>query len=112
MLYDAPSQAIIDHGRLLLLTQYSSRLPPRSSRFLWPPPRLLLHIQSSLPADLLGLDENGQEKEDKTHQAEVAYQNSFLKELIKRIEDAIQQAVDDRAERDDWVSMLGVITCI
>ncbi|PWN23911.1 hypothetical protein BCV69DRAFT_13639 [Microstroma glucosiphilum] len=99
---DAPPQALINHGRLLLLTQYSSRLPPRSPRFLWPPPRLLLHIQPFLAADLLGLDDDGEETGDATHRAEVAYQKSFLKELIKRIEEAIQRAIEDGAERDDW----------
>jgi hypothetical protein len=106
MLDDAPPQALISHSRLLLLTQYASRLPPRSSRFLWPPPRLLLHVQYFLPADLLGLDEDGQVAGTTTHQAEIGYQKTFIKELIKRIEDAIHWAVDNGAEGEDWVGLL------
>jgi hypothetical protein len=106
MLDDVLPQPLISHGRLLLLTQYASRLPPRSSRFLWPPPRLLLHVQSFLPVDLLGLDENGQVACGTMQQAEVGYQKTFIKELIRRIEDAIHWAVDNGAEGDDWVGLL------
>lgn len=91
------------HTRLLLLSQFKSRVSPRSSRFQWPSDRSLLEAQSFVLADLFQDQSQSQsQSQASSHStASVAYQKIFLKELINRIDRAIASLSD---EQDEWVS--------
>lgn len=90
------------HARLLLLSQFKSRLSPRSSRFQWPSSRSLLKAQSYLLGDLLQ-DQN----EPQSHKSSTAYQKIFFKELIARID----RAVGALSDEDEWVSHSPIPGC-
>jgi hypothetical protein len=77
------AQDELDLIRQLLTLQYLQHLPLRSSAFLWPKPRVLLHIQDDLARVLLRSstdDEHG------------AYERVFLKALLERLQEAIDDA--------------------
>lgn len=78
-------------ARRLVALQYFARLPPRGARFQWPPPSSLLAIQDVLVNDLaLGKGDDG-------HAAagDVRYKKTFCKELIARLESAVEACHDD-----------------
>lgn len=81
--------AALHHARLLLLSQYRSRVSPRSPRFQWPSEQSLLYAQSYLLQDLFATD---------TSSATASYRRLFLKELITRIERAVRVA----PEAEEW----------
>lgn len=76
-------------ARRLLLVQYACRLAPRSAAFQWPTAQTLLRAQCYVEQDL-----------QQAH-ADTSYEKTFLKEIIRRVETAIDEVPDDGEE---WVS--------
>ena len=72
-----------------LYIQYQARLSPRSSLFQWPENLDLLAAQVGLDTVLF----NGKE----TYPSNDEYDRVFLKQLVKRIEQAIEACTDDQA---------------
>lgn len=107
-------------ARRLLLIQYSSRLPLRSSSFQWPNDDLLLSIQSHILQDIgigqqvlplevdspendHGLSRNG--SNTKRRRADRQYEKSFFKALISRLEEAVRSHQSEiPGEEDEEVS--------
>lgn len=71
-------------ARRLLCMQYYARLAPRHVLFRWPPSAILIDIQNELLEDLQ-LKKSGEEP----------YRRSFLKELLKRLEDEVDKRRDE-----------------
>jgi hypothetical protein len=96
------------HGLQLILGQYAARLNPKSSQLLWPPAAVLVSIQDELPRVLFGLDQDGNtlppgQSLAAAYPADEAYQKAFLRELLKRCEEAVAVAIEqDGAQRDDY----------
>lgn len=88
----AAHAAWVRHGQLLLLTQCAARLSPRSSHFRWPSNALLLDVQEWIVAELLG---NGASSVAR----DKAYEKSFLKELLARLEEASSSSDAEEEER-------------
>ena len=72
-------------ARTALCVQYCARLPPRSAHFAWPAPLELVASQHMLNSDLFAAADAG----DATWRASGEYERAFLKQLVRRIEDAI-----------------------
>ncbi|CAO1629992.1 unnamed protein product [Sympodiomycopsis kandeliae] len=84
----------LTHARLLLTSQYRSRVSPRSDHFAWPSSYALLRVQDDLAEDLFQGDDAPHGK----------YAQSFLKELISRIDTAVNEhnTLHPDQEEDEW----------
>jgi len=81
-----------------LLVQYEARLPPYSDHFRWPTPAHLLIAQTGLHDIIFHQADNTEDSE---------YDRSFLKHLVKRIENAIDTCDEEDAiwmevSQNDW----------
>ena len=72
-----------------LYIQYQARLPPRSSLFQWPENLDLLAAQGGLDAVLFS--------DKEVYPSNVEYDRAFLKQLVKRIDEAIETCTDKQA---------------
>lgn len=84
----------IKHARLLLISQYRSRVSPRSDRFAWPSSYALLRVQDHIASDLFQDGQTGK------------YMQTFLKELLSRLDVAVSgENAQQQDEEDEWVSV-------
>lgn len=89
---EATGSTAARQARQLLLIQHSAQLPVRSRCFRWPASSALLLAQPFLANDLGFKD-----------RAPSAFDRSFLKELIARLEEAVREA-QSRGDEDAEVS--------
>ncbi|PWN47938.1 hypothetical protein IE53DRAFT_296880, partial [Violaceomyces palustris] len=85
-----PSSNVLRTRRSLLI-QYHSRIQPRSRGFRWPEGKDLLQVQTHLYQDLYDGDRTAARR---SFPASDKYDKSFLKELLKRLEESIQRETE------------------